>query len=106
MNIEEMVEAFQAVTDECLKFDKIEDKLHDNAQICGLLYLHKLVSANNKLKLFSYMGSEGIAALNINMADLAKVIKVKDIIYLTRCGIFCNTTWSQHACDPYLYISC
>lgn len=110
MNISEMVEAFDAVRHEALKFDRIENKIIDNANLCGLNYLHNLHDMHDlhfPTQLFrnateSVCGG-GYVALDVNMEKLAEVIKVKDIIYLTRCGIFCSSEGNQNL--QYLYLT-
>lgn len=70
--------------DEYLKFERIpiEDRLHENKQLCGLLYVYKLMEDPTKFSL-----EAGHDVIWVCHPDWIRELTDEDAIYLQRCGI-------------------
>ena len=63
------------------EFNEIENPLHEDKEICGLLYLRKLVKTD-----LNFVVSHSNLYLSEDRDLINKITEV-DVIYLTRCGI-------------------
>jgi len=78
-----MEQSFDAVNDEFLRFDRIENPLSKRPDLCGFLYLDKLFPRERDM--ISAAEHDEIW-LDIDIEEIYKLSE-EDIIYLTRCGI-------------------
>lgn len=83
--IENLEEAFEAATDEFLRFERIEKPLHPRPDICAFLRLCELVPDGDR-DIVSAAEHDEIF-LDIEPEELAEVATQEDIVYLHRCGI-------------------
>ena len=72
---------FDKHVDEYLEFEEIENPLHEDMQMCGMLYLKNLCEKD-----FNLTGSMGGIGITLD-SNLKKTLTEEDVIYLHRCGI-------------------
>lgn len=84
MDSDKINELCEKHEDEYLKFDRIppEEKLAEQDDLCGLLYLYNRMKDKTK---FDLHAEHDIVYLP-DIDDLVELTE-EDIIYLTRCGI-------------------
>ena len=81
---------FEALDDEFLEFEKIENPLHPRPDICAFLKLHELCPRD--LDMVSAAEHDQIF-LDVSPEELGKVATHEDIVFLNRCGVrYCNET--------------
>jgi hypothetical protein len=86
INLREVFAKIEAMPVEYRQFEKIDKRLHDRPDICGLIYLDRLLPSP-KVRIIVVARHEQIW-LGTNTKDLAKVATEDDVLYLVRCGIF------------------
>ena len=87
--IENLEQAFDAASDEYIKFERIENPLHRRPDICGFLKLDQLVPGKPRDMVCAAEHDEFF--LDVDPEELAKVATQEDIVYLHRCGIRYDT---------------
>lgn len=85
INLKEAFEKVAAMPVEYRHFGKIDNRLHDRPDICGLLYLDRLLP-NPGFEIIAVAEYEQIW-LDTDIKELAEVATEEDILYLDRCGI-------------------
>ena len=76
---------FEAVHDDFLKFERVENKLHNRPDLCAFLLLDKLCPHDGR-DIVSAAEHDEIY-LDVDTEKFAEVVSDVDILTLTRCGV-------------------
>jgi hypothetical protein len=87
MSVEELVALFEKHDGEYGEFDRVVDPPSQRPDLCAFLLLDKLVP--NSGDIVSAAAYDEFS-LGVDLEVLAKVATEDDIIYLRRCGVFCD----------------
>lgn len=77
--------AFERCDDEYIKFERVENKLHNRPDICAFLLLDRLMPASGKDMVCAAANDE--IFLSVDCEKLAEVATEDDILMLSRCGV-------------------
>lgn len=84
----DLKKAFESVSGEYLKFDRIANPMHQRPDICAFLMLDRLVPGTGDM--VSSANNDELY-LDTDLDQLAKFATQEDITYLVRCGVrLCN----------------
>ena len=78
-------ETFEKHTDEFLKFDRVENKLHPRPDLCAFLLLDKLLPNDGRDMVCAASHDE--IFLDAEYEKLSEVATEDDVITLLRCGV-------------------
>ena len=76
---------FDRHSDDFLKFDRVENKLHSRPDLCAFLLLDKLLPNAGRDMVCAAEHDE--IFLDADCEKLAEVVTDDDILTLTRCGV-------------------
>ena len=82
---------FEKFEDDYLKFDLVQNKMHDRPDICAFLLLDKLLPHKGRDIVCASEHDEFY--LDVDIEKLAEVATEEDILTLARCGVrLCSDT--------------
>ena len=81
----ELKAMFDKHEDECLRFDRVPNKLHSRPDLCAFLLLDKLVPSPGMDMIGSSAHDQFY--LSVTPEDLAAVATENDLLTLIRCGV-------------------
>jgi len=81
----DLYQAFEAASDEYIKFDRIVNPLHPRPDLCAFLMLDQLVPGGTGDMVSAAEHDE--IFLDTDVGKLAEVATQEDIVYLHRCGV-------------------
>lgn len=87
----DLEQAFEAASDEFIKFERIENPLHRRPDICAFLKLDQLVPTDNVRDMVCAAEHDEFF-LDVEPEKLAAVATQEDIVYLHRCGVRYDTS--------------
>jgi hypothetical protein len=91
----DLEQAFEAASDEYIKFERIENPLHHRPDICAFLKLDQLVPGGTGDMVSAAEHDEFF--LDVEPEKLAAVATQEDIVYLHRCGVRYDTSTHSFA---------
>jgi hypothetical protein len=84
MTVDEMIDFAEENNEEYIKFEKVENKLHNRPDVNAFLLLDKLIPGNRPIIIGAGYDEYW---LEPDLEELAKVITKENILDLIRCGV-------------------